>query len=225
MSTISSTLSSLTSTSTGTTSTGSTTSGALLSQSDFLELLTTQLKYQDPSKPVDNTEFVSEMAQFSQLSATDAINTTVSGLASSLDTSQALSSSSLVGQYVMVPSSSLTYSSGSDAVGAVNMTSAGTVDVTVKDSSGNTVTTIPVTSSSSGLTEFEWDGTDSSGNAVSSGTYTMTASNGSSTLTTYAAGEVVSVTPAGTSSGSTGSTALDVSGVGEVALSDVAKIF
>ncbi|MHC1480565.1 flagellar hook assembly protein FlgD [Frateuria aurantia] len=217
----SSTLSSLTSTSTGTTSTGSTTSGALLSQSDFLELLTTQLEYQDPSNPVDNTEFVSEMAQFSQLEATDSINTTVSGLATSLDTSQALSSAGLVGQYVMVPGTSITYTSGSDAVGAVDMTSAGTVDVTVSDSSGNTITTIPVTATSSGLTEFEWDGTDSSGNAVTAGTYTISATSGTTSLTTYTAGEVVGVTPPGSS----GSTTLDVEGVGEVALSDVAKIY
>lgn len=217
---------SITSNATSSTSTSSLSSAigssATLSQSDFLTLLTTQLKYQDPTKPVDNTQFVSEMAQFSQLSATNNINSTVSALSSNLQTSQALSSTSLVGQYVMAPSSSLTYTSGTPAVGAIDMNGAGTVNVAIKDSSGNTVASVPVTATSSGLAEFKWDGTDSSGQALASGTYTMSAMSGTTALSTYAAGQVVSVNPS-TSSGS--STSLNVQGVGEVALAKISRIY
>ena len=38
-----------------------------MGQEDFLQLLVTQLKNQDPLKPTDNTEFVAQLAQFSQL--------------------------------------------------------------------------------------------------------------------------------------------------------------
>jgi flagellar basal-body rod modification protein FlgD len=69
------------STSTGTTS--STTSAYnKLGESDFLKLLTTQLSDQDPTNPVDNTQMLAQLAQFSTLSAANQTNTdltTISG--------------------------------------------------------------------------------------------------------------------------------------------------
>ena len=56
--------------STGTQSTPEKTGPQQLGQDDFLKLLITQLKNQDPLKPTDNTEFVSQLAQFSQLEQT-----------------------------------------------------------------------------------------------------------------------------------------------------------
>ena len=52
---------------TGTTSAPEKTGPRALGQDDFLKLLVTQLKNQDPLNPTDNTEFVSQLAQFSQL--------------------------------------------------------------------------------------------------------------------------------------------------------------
>ncbi|HEU5406569.1 MAG TPA: flagellar hook capping FlgD N-terminal domain-containing protein, partial [Nitrospira sp.] len=56
--------------STGTQSIPEKTGPQQLGQDDFLKLLITQLKNQDPLKPTDNTEFVSQLAQFSQLEQT-----------------------------------------------------------------------------------------------------------------------------------------------------------
>jgi len=49
-----------------------------LTQSDFLELLTQQLQYQDPMDPQDNSEFVSQLCQFSQLEVSTNTYTTLS---------------------------------------------------------------------------------------------------------------------------------------------------
>lgn len=63
--------SSVSSTSSGffSTSTTSSSANSSLDYSDFLELLTTELKYQDPSDPVSSTEYVNQMAQLGSLSA------------------------------------------------------------------------------------------------------------------------------------------------------------
>ena len=202
----------------------STPSGSTMTQSDFLQLLTTQLKSQDPTQPMDNSQMASEMAQFAQLGTLQNIQSSLTGLSSnlnnSLQTSQVLGSANLVGRQVLVPSTSLTYS-GSAVSGGVNVTSAGDVVVTIKDGNGNVVNTIDLGTQQTGLATFAWDGKDSSGHAVGNGTYSISASNGgSSALSTYAAGSVTGVGYGGSSTG----TYLQVAGIGGVPLSQVAQI-
>ncbi len=57
-----------------------------LDQNDFLALMTAQLKNQDPTKPVDNSEYVAQLAQFSTVSGIAASNTTLGSIADKLDT-------------------------------------------------------------------------------------------------------------------------------------------
>ena len=56
-----------------------------LDQADFLALMTAQLKNQDPTKPVDNTEYVAQMAQFSTLSGVTETNRNLSEVIARLD--------------------------------------------------------------------------------------------------------------------------------------------
>ena len=55
-----------------------------LGMGDFLKLLTTQMKDQDPTQPVDNTQMVAQMAQFSSLSGINTTNTSLATTNSSL---------------------------------------------------------------------------------------------------------------------------------------------
>jgi flagellar basal-body rod modification protein FlgD len=203
----------------------STPTGSTMTQSDFLQLLTTQLQDQDPTQPMDNSQMAAELAQFATLSTDQNIYSTLqtmnTNLSSNAQTSQVLNASNLVGKQVLVPSSTLDYS-GSTVNGAVNVTTAGDVVVTVKDSNGNTVNTIDLGDQSAGLAQFSWNGTDSSGNAVANGTYTISANSGgsSSALITYASGAVTGVGYGGSSTG----TYVQVAGIGGVPLSQVAQI-
>ena len=62
------------------TSTASTDSSNDLTMQDFFTLLAAQLSNQDMNNPVDSTQFISQMAQFSSLSATQELSSTVSNL-------------------------------------------------------------------------------------------------------------------------------------------------
>jgi flagellar basal-body rod modification protein FlgD len=64
--------------------TSATSSAASMGFSDYISLLTTQLKYQDPTAPTDNSQMVAQMAQFSQLSGISDLNTTASSIKTQL---------------------------------------------------------------------------------------------------------------------------------------------
>ena len=107
------------STSTTASSTTSKEKSSSLTQEDFLSLLTTQLAYQDPTKPVDNAQMVSQMAQISTVDGITSLNSSVSNLSTVVTSSQALMASSLVGQKVLLPSSTGYMTSGAGMSGVV----------------------------------------------------------------------------------------------------------
>lgn len=55
-----------------------------LGQADFIRLMTTQMKMQDPLEPVDNKEMIAQMAQFSSLSGISEINVTLKAISAQL---------------------------------------------------------------------------------------------------------------------------------------------
>jgi flagellar basal-body rod modification protein FlgD len=104
-------------------STSATPQNVGISETQFLQLLLTQLQFQDPLKPVDNTEFVAQLAQFSALQ----INQEMSG---KMDTSLTIGAGQqaigLLGKKVTVKSTSAT-----GTVTAVTFTSAGDAQLSV----------------------------------------------------------------------------------------------
>ncbi|WP_437884215.1 flagellar hook assembly protein FlgD [Pseudomonas sp. LRF_L74] len=194
-----SSLSSTTSTSTTSSSSSSSTGTSSLGKDEFLQLLVTQLTNQNPLDPQDNTEFVSQLAQFSSLESLSNLNTTAESLLSSYQSSQALQASSLVGTTVSVATDETLVDTSAGITGSLVMPSSGSdVTVSVYDEAGSLVTTLELGSQASGTVAFDWDGTDSSGATVDSGTYSFVASasiDGTSTaLTTYLPVTVNSVT-------------------------------
>ncbi|MGO3809293.1 MAG: flagellar hook assembly protein FlgD [Proteus vulgaris] len=69
---------------------------------NFLTLLITQMKNQDPTNPMQNNELTSQLAQISTVEGIETLNKTVNNIVGQIDQSQALKASSLVGRGVMV---------------------------------------------------------------------------------------------------------------------------
>lgn len=154
---------------------GATTTGAL-GQDTFLKLMVTELKNQDPTKPVDSQSFLAQLAQFSAVSGIQDLQKTVTNLAGSLTTSQSLQAASLVGHNVLVPASQATLPAGGALNGAVDVgTAAQQVAVGVYSAGGQLVKQIDLGAQAAGLARFSWDGTDMNGSPMPAGTYTIRA--------------------------------------------------
>jgi flagellar basal-body rod modification protein FlgD len=129
-----------------------------LGQQDFLTLLTAQLKNQDPLKPMDNAEFLGQMAQFSTVSGIDRVNETLSGFGSGLRDMRISMASNLLGHSVLVPGS-VAYPDAEGAIrGAVDLpASVQSVIVTYSDArSGALLHSQSLGSQSPGMLGFEW---------------------------------------------------------------------
>ena len=208
---------------TSTSKTGS--SSSTLTQSDFLSLLTTQLSYQDPTKPVDNSQMVNQMAQISTVSGISSLNDSVSNLSTIVTSSQALMASSLVGQKVLLPSNTGYLAEGGSMTGVV-ATGTGASDLTlsIKNAAGSVVYQSSISGDQVGNVPFSWDGKDSSGNTLPEGKYTVSVNglvNGKSQeLSGLLYGKVDSVTLGSSST----STSLNINGLGSISLSKILEI-
>ena len=194
-----------------------------LGQADFLRLMTEQLQHQDPLKPMENSAFLGQLAQFSTVQGIQTLNNQVGDFSSALSNDQILRGASLVGHEVLVPSKTLSLEDGGAVTGAVAAPSPGSVTFEITDANGQKVHEFTVPASKAGEVSFAWDGTDANGATLAAGKYgvsaTHTATNGTqSELETYLKGKVNSVTI-----GSSG-LYLDLNGMGTVPLDYVLRI-
>ncbi|MEO8905653.1 MAG: flagellar hook capping FlgD N-terminal domain-containing protein [Polyangiaceae bacterium] len=180
-------------------------SGALgtnssLGEQDFLKLLVAQLKNQDPLAPQDNSQFVAQLAQFSSLQAAMGTNTRLDTIASQNQGTANSDAVNLVGKKATVKGSLLT-SPGSGQAVPVNFTlsaNSATTNVSIQDSTGKVVRTIPIGAHNAGLVKTSWNGRDDNGNVMPAGTYAVsiqakTEQGGSISVAQETTGTVTSV--------------------------------
>lgn len=153
-----------------------------MNQDDFLKLMTEQMKNQDPMQPASSGEFMSQMSQFTQVNALESLNNSFSEFASSMLSSQTLQATSLLGRSVMIDGSELKLTEGESVSATLDMTApANDVVVNITDASGALVDQVNLGAVDSGLHDFSWDGTNSSGEQMPSGAYTISAEGVSTT--------------------------------------------
>ncbi len=147
-----------------------------LGQDDFLTLMITQFQNQDPFEPLDNGDFLGQLAQFSTVNGISSLNSAFSGLAGSMQDNQALQAAALVGHRVLAVSDVGHLKAGESMRGAVELdTSAGNVQIDITDPSGQLVKRLNLGQQPPGLVDFAWDGTDSTGKGVAEGHYQVSA--------------------------------------------------
>jgi flagellar basal-body rod modification protein FlgD len=132
---------------------------AKLGQEDFMKLMLTQMNSQDPFKPMEDGEFLSQMAQFSAVSGLKEIKDSFLSLSDSLKSNQALQASSMVGRKVMIPGSVAVLPAAGEIQGAVDLpSSTSKLTINVYDAQGELVHSIDKGNQAEGLVQFSWNG-------------------------------------------------------------------
>ncbi len=203
---------------------------AELNQEDFLTLMISQLKNQDPFKPMDPAQYVGQLAQFSSVSGLASMNKNITALSESLRGNQVLDGAALIGRTVIAAGNTVyryAPTEGADAMptqGTIDVPSgASSVQLVVRDSAGTLVKSQAL-ETQSGVSGFRWDGTTNAGSLAAPGAYRIEViarvGDENVSLNTSVAAQVSSVAldPA------TGALTLDTDSLGEIAMSDVERV-
>jgi flagellar basal-body rod modification protein FlgD len=129
-----------------------------LTQNDFMKLLGAQLQHQDPMKPMENGEFIAEMAQFSQLQNTKDLVSSFKELSSTMISAASLQASVLVGKNVSFQSSTVALADNGANISATNPVS-GDVTISFMNSSNEIVHSHSATYAPGKIT-YNWDGSE-----------------------------------------------------------------
>ncbi|MCC5866907.1 MAG: flagellar hook assembly protein FlgD [Gammaproteobacteria bacterium] len=196
-----------------------------LGQEDFMRLMITQLRNQDPFAPMESGEFLGQLAQFGTVSGIEDMRKSFESLAGTIAGNQTLQAAGLVDRQVLVPAREGWLPPEGSLAGAVDIPQGvNGVTLGVYDLSGRLVTSLPVDSAAGGQVPFRWDGQLSNGGRADPGFYelraTGTQAGSAVALDALVSGRVESVALGGRQ----GSLSLTVTGLGVVDFSRVRGI-
>uniref|UniRef100_UPI0034506DD7 flagellar hook assembly protein FlgD n=1 Tax=Sphingomonas sp. TaxID=28214 RepID=UPI0034506DD7 len=199
-------------------------SSSTLGQSDFLKLMTAQLKNQDPFAPVDNTQMVAQMAQFSSVAGISEMNTTLKAISQKLAGTSQSDALSYVGRTVLTAGDTAYGRTAGGIAGAVELDGDATqVNVSIQSSDGQVLKTLQLGAHAKGTVNYDWNGKTDSGDDAGSGPFkvTVTAAKDNAEIVSRS---LVWAPVASVSLPSSGAPVLTLPGIGQVPITDVRQI-
>lgn len=195
-----------------------------LGKNEFMELMIAQLKNQNPLEPQDNGDFIAQLAQFSSLEEMQNLSGSVDDVVGEFRSTQALQASAMVGRSVLVPSQVGVLGASGELKGVVGVpASTSNLRISVVNQAGERIRQLDMGPAQAGQVAFNWDGKNSTGEAMAPGTYAILA-EGAYPQGTEQLGTLMSANVDSVSLGGKGNVTLNLAGMGSIALSDVQQI-
>ncbi|MCP4157057.1 MAG: hypothetical protein GY757_55605 [bacterium] len=155
-----------------------------MGKDSFMQLLVAQMGNQNPMEPMENTEFIAQLAQFSALEQQQNIAAGIELLALTQQASTNSQMVNLIGKRVIVPGSSISLDGENGADLRYDLSEQGAAsEIIIKNSDGDIVRTADLEEMAAGSNEYKFDGKDNDGNLLEAGSYTysiLTKGNGES---------------------------------------------
>ena len=128
-----------------------------LGQSDFLKLMTTQLQNQDPFAPMENGDFIAQMAQFSTVTGIAEMGESLKSLSNQLGEFRIATATNLLGHSVLVPGNKVRPNSEGEIHGVLDLPRASSAtNIVFSNTAGEALHSIDLGSQASGLVGFSW---------------------------------------------------------------------
>ena len=129
-----------------------------LGQSDFLKLMTTQLQNQDPFAPMDNGDFIAQMAQFSTVTGIEEVNASLEKLVEKSDQGRIATAANLLGHSVLVPGNVSRPDDNGELHGVLDLPQATSMaKVVISDAdTGEELNVMDLGPQAAGLVGFSW---------------------------------------------------------------------
>ena len=128
-----------------------------LGQEDFLKLMTTQLQNQDPFAPVDNADFIAQMAQFSTVTGITSMDETMKSVSEQLSEMRIASTTQMMGHSVLVPGKYARPDKDGVISGVVDLPdTASNLNIIFENSNGEVLHQDALGAQKAGLVGFEW---------------------------------------------------------------------
>jgi flagellar basal-body rod modification protein FlgD len=145
-----------------------------LGKQAFLDLLTTQLQFQDPLKPMESTDFVAQLAQFRELESALETNKKLDSLVQGTAIMNNLNAAGLLGRTIQRVGGSISHTAEQSEKIIYRLNDdASEVVIHVANESGSVVKTLAMKElQGQGAHEVTWDGKDNNGNKLPAGNYT-----------------------------------------------------
>ena len=223
MSAFDTTLAGLGITRTATTPTVAASAGTTLGQADFLKLMTAQMQNQDPFNPVDNTQMVAQMAQFSSLAGISEMSTTLKAIAEKLGATSTSDALAYVGKTVLTAGDTAYGRTSGGLAGAVELGAAASdVTVSISNAAGQVLHTQSLGAQAAGTVAYDWDGKLADGSDAGTGPFTVA-------VLARNAGKAVTATslvwaPVESVSTANGTATLTLPGLGPIPVSAVRQV-
>lgn len=130
----------------------------VLGQKDFLTLMAAQLQNQDPFSPMENGEFLGQMAQFSTVQGLDQVNASLADISNQIASHRLATGSGMIGQHVLVPGTRARPDASGEVHGMIDLPEmSDNVTVVFRDGqSGNVLHEIPLGPQPAGQVPFAW---------------------------------------------------------------------
>ena len=196
-----------------------------LGQEDFFALMTAQMQNQDPTKPLDNQQFIAQLAQFSTLNSMQQMQQSFETLSGSLQSLQTFQAFNLVGRSLLVDGNKAYLAAEQPLQGSVNLETAfDDLIVRIYGDGGQEIRTLSLGSQMPGQVDFTWDGLSNQGAPMAPGAYQIAiegqADGETRSLTPQVWGlvESISVSQGGQNVG------LQVAGLGDYSISEIHEI-
>jgi len=194
-----------------------------LGQADFLKLMTTQLQNQDPFAPMENAEFIAQMAQFSTVTGITEISESLKGMSAQLSEFRIATAANMLGHSVLVPGSTAYPDSDGTVSGAIDIpASSANTNIVYRSEAGEILHTQDLGPQTAGLVGFSWQDIPSEVLSQNAAIRVEAYADTGEGLKSVGA-SVYSEVLAASAGGGTTDVVYDVRGYGDVKASDVVR--